>query len=99
MGSVVLLQHRLQDAERQLARRSSEVVKLRSSIHDLNKKIFLEKEDNPVKFYKSQIKLLQKRIDLERKEHSFEKCQWQNEKKSVMSYQQMLQNQYSQLLQ
>ena len=98
-SSVMLLQHRLQDAERQLARRSSEVVKLRSSIHDLNKKIYLEKEDNPIKFYKSQIKLLQKRIDLERKEHYFEKSQWQSEKKNVMSYQQMLQNQYSQLLQ
>ena len=52
----------------------------------------------PIDYYRDQVRMLQERLAHERKQHEKDRKRWDSEKTNVLSYQNQLQDQYTNLV-
>ena len=53
---------------------------------------------NPLEYYRDQVRMLQERLQVERKQHEKDRKRWDSEKTNVLNYQNQLQDQYTHLV-
>ena len=52
----------------------------------------------PIDYYRDQVRMLQDRLAMERKQHEKDRKRWDQEKNNVLNYQNQLQDQYTNLV-